>query len=118
MQIITGGTRPYKYKFDNSTLGLDSIFTQLIPGTYQILVNDAQGCKDSTQTVIELSQDIFADFDFYSSPYIESAGVYRTLLLRATVQQTIFGTLVIIIMKILKILVTFIPIMGTNKLNL
>ncbi len=70
-----GGTRPYKYRFENLDLGLDSVFTNLSTGTHQVFINDTQGCKDSVYIPIGFTQDILADFNAYSSTYLESAGL-------------------------------------------
>ena len=72
--FANGGTRPYQYQLNNLALGLDSVFAPLSPGTYQILINDANGCKDTIQSNIGYSQDIIADFNIFSSSNIENAG--------------------------------------------
>jgi hypothetical protein len=47
---VYGGTPPYAYKW--STGSTDSVISDLGSGDYHVIVTDANGCKDSAQTVI------------------------------------------------------------------
>ncbi len=48
-----GGTPAYSYSQDAVTFGLDSVFTDLVAGSYWFYVKDANGCTDSVQVVVE-----------------------------------------------------------------
>ncbi len=63
---VTGGTGPYMYALDDGFLGQTPAFSGLAPGTYNLLVQDAEGCEYPTTVtvepgidfVLELGQDI------------------------------------------------------------
>ena len=51
-----GGTAPYDYSWDDPNNSSTPFITSLCPGTYQVIVTDANGCSDSTTvTIIEPS---------------------------------------------------------------
>ena len=50
---ITGGTPTYQYSLTNgSTFSASPVFNNLVPGTYQVYVEDVNGCFDSTTATI------------------------------------------------------------------
>ena len=50
---ITGGTPPYQYSLNNgSTFSANEIFNNLVPGAYQIYIEDDNGCFDTTSATI------------------------------------------------------------------
>ena len=40
----TGGTTPYTYEWNDNTTQTDSIATNLLQGTYEVIITDANGC--------------------------------------------------------------------------
>ncbi|SHL42803.1 T9SS type A sorting domain-containing protein [Flavobacterium saccharophilum] len=52
--VITasGGTGPYQYSLDGISYQASNVFTNLIPGTYDIRVRDAQGCSTTLRAII------------------------------------------------------------------
>lgn len=48
---VTGGTHPYTYIWDDAANQKDSLANNLLPGTYQITVTDANSCLDTIATV-------------------------------------------------------------------
>ncbi len=56
---LTGGTPPYQFRWNNGST--DSLQTDLLPGTYALAVEDANGCEQ-LQTVT---------IDFYDCPVID-----------------------------------------------
>ena len=61
-----GGTPSYQYSIDNGTsYSSSSLYTDLSPGTYQLIVLDNAGCADSSDLVISPS----------SNPVIDSLNV-------------------------------------------
>ncbi|MCB9203587.1 MAG: gliding motility-associated C-terminal domain-containing protein [Flavobacteriales bacterium] len=52
--LVTGGTAPYDYLWNDPTGSTNPIITDLCAGTYQVVVTDANGCSDSVSvTIIE-----------------------------------------------------------------
>lgn len=52
--LVTGGTAPYDYQWDDPNSSTNPIITDLCAGTYQVVVTDANGCSDSVSvTIIE-----------------------------------------------------------------
>ncbi|MBC7412731.1 MAG: T9SS type A sorting domain-containing protein [Bacteroidia bacterium] len=49
--IPTGGSQPYSYSINNGAMQADSLFTNLLPGSYLVTLADTNGCWD-TATVI------------------------------------------------------------------
>ena len=50
---VTGGEAPYTYSIDGGiNFSVDPIFSPLAPGTYQVLVQDAQGNIEQDEEVI------------------------------------------------------------------
>lgn len=47
---IVGGSMPYLYSIDGLNFSPDSVFNNLIPGEYQLIIQDAGGCEDSLTT--------------------------------------------------------------------
>jgi gliding motility-associated-like protein len=50
---VTGGTRPYAYTWSNGAKGGDSVLTGLANGSYTMYIQDAKGCKDTMQALLE-----------------------------------------------------------------
>ena len=48
---VTGGTQPYTYNWDDSKNQKDSLANNLLPGTYQVTVTDANSCLDTISSV-------------------------------------------------------------------
>ncbi|SDK60772.1 gliding motility-associated C-terminal domain-containing protein [Catalinimonas alkaloidigena] len=48
----TGGVAPYQYALNGGTFGSDSIFTNLTAGSYEVIVQDANGCVDTLRNVV------------------------------------------------------------------
>lgn len=52
----TGGTSPYTFSWSTSTslatVAITDDISNLVPGTYQLVVTDANGCQDSVSTTI------------------------------------------------------------------
>lgn len=51
---VTGGATPYTYTWNNSSTG--STLTNANSGTYEVIVTDANGCKDTAQVSVNPSQ--------------------------------------------------------------
>ena len=52
--LVTGGTAPYDYQWNDPNGSTNPIITDLCAGTYQVVVTDANGCTDSVSvTIIE-----------------------------------------------------------------
>lgn len=50
---VSGGTPAYQYSLNNgSTFSASPVFNNLIPGTYQIYVEDVNGCYDTSSATI------------------------------------------------------------------
>ncbi|CAG0996725.1 MAG: gliding motility-associated C-terminal domain-containing protein [Bacteroidetes bacterium] len=47
-----GGTKDYTYSINGKDNGKDNTFKNLSPGTYQVIVTDANGCKDTFEIVV------------------------------------------------------------------
>jgi gliding motility-associated-like protein len=48
----SGGTKDYTYTINGNDNGENNTFKNLSPGTYQIVVTDANGCKDTFELVV------------------------------------------------------------------
>ncbi|ALW86792.1 hypothetical protein AUC43_17920 [Hymenobacter sedentarius] len=48
----TGGTAPYSYSVNGGGFGSGNIFSNLVAGTYNVIVRDANGCTATRQIVI------------------------------------------------------------------
>jgi gliding motility-associated-like protein len=47
-----GGTSPYRYRFDNRSYSNTTIWANLAPGSYPIMVRDVNGCLENTTVTI------------------------------------------------------------------
>ncbi|MBK8370957.1 MAG: gliding motility-associated C-terminal domain-containing protein [Saprospiraceae bacterium] len=73
---IEGGTPPYQVKLNNTNYGQVTSIPNLRPGTYSVVITDANGCTKDTVVTIEEGADIEADLQ----PTIElKAGESSTL---------------------------------------
>jgi gliding motility-associated-like protein len=50
---VMNGTSPYQYALDNSSFGTTNTFTNIIPGSHQIRIRDANGCILSKDVTID-----------------------------------------------------------------
>lgn len=58
---VTGGVGPYLYSIDGVTFGMDSLFTGLVVGNYNVVVQDALGCEFQVPTVVSPPPVLVAD---------------------------------------------------------
>jgi len=58
---VTGGTPPYLYSLDNSPFTSGSVFTSLAPKTYNLVIQDANGCEYETVISIGEPNEIIVD---------------------------------------------------------
>ena len=50
---VTGGTLPYQFSVNGgSTFSANAVINNLMPGTYQVYVQDDNGCYDTTEAII------------------------------------------------------------------
>ncbi len=61
--LASGGTTPYEYSLDGFTFVDNNIFTNLVPGNYDVFVRDAHGCLVSVQATLAVSNDLDLDDD-------------------------------------------------------
>jgi hypothetical protein len=59
--IPSGGTLPYQYSLNGAATQFDSIFTNLAPGEYGILISDAAGCTTTATGTILASGTLSLD---------------------------------------------------------
>ena len=52
MATVTGGTPPYSYTWNDPTNQQTPIATNLVGGTYQVVVTDANGCQNNTTVTV------------------------------------------------------------------
>lgn len=58
--ITTSGTPPYQYSLDNgNTFQSDNVFADLANGTYDVLVQDANGCVAYTTVTLDVNEPVF-----------------------------------------------------------
>jgi outer membrane protein OmpA-like peptidoglycan-associated protein len=55
---VTGGVAPYNYKWNNGTAAQDLIDVKA--GAYSVLINDANGCKDTIKATINQNTSLVA----------------------------------------------------------
>ncbi len=58
---ITGGTAPFMYSINGEPFTSNNTFNFLSGGTYSILVEDADGCTDSTEITLDTGQEVTVD---------------------------------------------------------
>ena len=51
--VVTGGTPPYSYLWNDVGMQTDSVATSLNTGTYRCVVTDANGCTDSIEVFVD-----------------------------------------------------------------
>ena len=61
--IIDGGTPPYQVSLDGQLFGLQNVFTELMSGTYEIGIEDDNGCQDFMTVVLEQDEGITVDVE-------------------------------------------------------
>ncbi|MDG2152297.1 MAG: T9SS type B sorting domain-containing protein, partial [Crocinitomicaceae bacterium] len=65
-----GGTPVYQYSIDNGTnYSPTSLYTDIAPGTYELILLDSEGCTDSTDIDIEPSTNPVIDSLFVSEDF-------------------------------------------------
>jgi len=65
---VTGGTAPYMYSIDGITFQTSPIFTGLTPGTYTVIIKDANDCTFVTNEITILPLDPPTDLMFSHTP--------------------------------------------------
>jgi hypothetical protein len=54
----TGGTTPYSYSLNGGAITSNNVFSNLAPGTYTVIVQDAYGCKNTITAIITFPESI------------------------------------------------------------
>ncbi len=65
---VTGGTPPYMYSIDGINFQTSPIFTGLTPGTYAVVIKDANDCTFVTNEITILPLDPPTDLSFSNTP--------------------------------------------------
>jgi len=65
---VTGGTPPYTYSIDGINFQTSPIFTGLAPGTYSVVIMDANNCTFVTNEITIPSLDPPTDLTFSNTP--------------------------------------------------
>lgn len=58
---IVGGTGPFVFSLNGNTFGAASQFNDLFPGTYELAIEDANGCTWSESVIVPEQADITVD---------------------------------------------------------
>lgn len=58
---VNGGEAPYLFALDQQALSTNPVFNQLSSGTYDLLVQDVNGCELSTSVTINQPQELVVD---------------------------------------------------------
>lgn len=67
--VASGGTAPIEFSIDNgATFQSSGIYTGLAAGTYNVMIQDANGCQASDEVTVEPSTLPVADFDYQPKP--------------------------------------------------
>ena len=61
VEAVIGGTSPFLYSLNNSPFGTENVFSNLAPGTYQIAIEDSNGCGFNESFTIDQPVDIQLD---------------------------------------------------------
>ena len=56
--IVSGGTGPFSYQLNNGMSTNNPLFENLMAGTYDVLVTDANGCTLETQAVVDIETNV------------------------------------------------------------
>jgi gliding motility-associated-like protein len=64
---VTGGTSPYLYAIDGETFGNQNFFTNLEPGNYPVIVQDANGCEH--EEIVQIIQP--TEVTVFTTPEVE-----------------------------------------------
>lgn len=65
---VTGGTAPYMHSLDGINFQMSPTFTGLTPGTYTVIIKDANDCTFTTNEVVILQLDPPTDLQFSNTP--------------------------------------------------
>ena len=73
--IVSGGTPPYRYRWNTLVANTDSTLTGLPPGNYALIVTDANGCQKGEGTTIQIASsiinaDVFQKCQVYPNPFV------------------------------------------------
>lgn len=64
--VVSGGTAPYSYQWDDSNSQNTATATGLSAGTYQVIITDANACVETANVTISEPEVLFAYFDEYN----------------------------------------------------
>ena len=64
LRELGGGQGPYRVYLNGKDMGTEDSYEQLAEGSYQILVTDAKGCKQTFNPVLLKAKDCPMDYDF------------------------------------------------------
>lgn len=62
MAMVTGGTPPYSYLWDNTPPSTTTSIVNVIAGTYTVVVTDANGCTLSASVVVDMNTGVETTF--------------------------------------------------------
>ena len=69
---IKGGTMPYSFGLNGGPLQSESTFANLEPGTYQVLIQDSNGCETTIETIVEANSQLTAELTTATTPEINA----------------------------------------------
>ena len=78
---VQGGTPPFLYSLNNSPLTGTVLYTNLAPGNYDLLIQDANGCELNTSFVIDEPEELVVEL-----------GADTTILLGQTIELSLDNT--------------------------
>jgi len=87
--IITGGTPPFQFRWNNGST--DSLQTDLLPGTYELAIEDANGCEQLQTVTIDFQDCPVIDVMLDIQPPVcagDSSGALRVVPLSGEAPYT------------------------------